>query len=213
MALTLYYGSGSPFSWRVLFTLEHKQLAYEPRLLSFSKGEHRTLEYTLINPRRRLPAITDDDFCLYESNAITEYLEDRFPQPTVFPGDARARARVRRQREEADAYIGAPYQTLVQQLFFKKPEQRDRGPILDARHRLAAELEILERQVEEPFLVGELSAADFALYPFLVMFERFARKEPELHLPSLIGPRIRAWMKRIEALPYYEKTYPPHWRD
>jgi len=27
-----------------------------------------------------------------------------------------------------------------------------------------------------------------------------------------IGPNIAAWMKRIEALPYYDKTYPPHWK-
>ena len=39
MALTFYYGSGSPFAWKVWLTLEHKQIPYEFRLLSFDRGD------------------------------------------------------------------------------------------------------------------------------------------------------------------------------
>ena len=38
MALTFYYASGSPFAWRVWLALEHKQLAYEHKVMSFSAG-------------------------------------------------------------------------------------------------------------------------------------------------------------------------------
>ena len=41
MAIELYWGSGSPFAWRVMLTLEVKGLAYESKLLEFSKGEHK----------------------------------------------------------------------------------------------------------------------------------------------------------------------------
>ncbi|MBK8740472.1 MAG: hypothetical protein IPM02_13520 [Betaproteobacteria bacterium] len=37
--LTLYYGSGSPYAWRVNLALEHKALPYERRVLSFAKGD------------------------------------------------------------------------------------------------------------------------------------------------------------------------------
>ena len=37
MAIELYWGSGSPFAWRVMLTLEVKGLAYESKLLEFSK--------------------------------------------------------------------------------------------------------------------------------------------------------------------------------
>jgi len=40
MALEVYWGSGSPFAWRVLLTLEVKRLDYESELLEFSKGDH-----------------------------------------------------------------------------------------------------------------------------------------------------------------------------
>ena len=38
MAIVLYYGSGSPFAWRVQLALEHKSLAYERKVLSFAAG-------------------------------------------------------------------------------------------------------------------------------------------------------------------------------
>ena len=73
MALTFYFGSGSPFAWKVWLTLEHKGIAYTPKRLSFDKDETRTPEFLAINPRGRVPAIVDDGFALYESNAIVEY--------------------------------------------------------------------------------------------------------------------------------------------
>ena len=37
MAIEIYWGSGSPYSWRVLLALEYKRLAYDSHLLQFSK--------------------------------------------------------------------------------------------------------------------------------------------------------------------------------
>src|SRR4029079_9791036 len=44
MAIVLYYGSGSPFAWRVQLALEHKSLPYERKVLSFSAGDTRKPE-------------------------------------------------------------------------------------------------------------------------------------------------------------------------
>ena len=74
MALTFYYGSGSPFAWRVWLALEHKQIAYELKVLSFDRGDTRTPEFLAINPRGRVPTIVHDGFKLWESLAILEYL-------------------------------------------------------------------------------------------------------------------------------------------
>ena len=51
MAIELYWGSGSPFAWRVMLTLELKRLPYESKLLEFSKQEHKTPQ--ILNARRR----------------------------------------------------------------------------------------------------------------------------------------------------------------
>ena len=44
MAIELYWGSGSPFAWRVMLTLEVKGLAYESKLLEFSKQATQNAE-------------------------------------------------------------------------------------------------------------------------------------------------------------------------
>src|SRR5262245_47841317 len=74
MALTFYYGSGSPFAWKVWLTLEHKAIPYDFKLLSFDRGDTKKPEYLAVNPRGQVPTIVDDGFALWESTAITEYL-------------------------------------------------------------------------------------------------------------------------------------------
>jgi len=65
MAIELYWGSGSPFSWRVMLTLEVKGLAYESKLLEFSKGQNKSPAYLRLNPRGKVPTLKDGDFVLY----------------------------------------------------------------------------------------------------------------------------------------------------
>src|SRR5258705_3826401 len=67
MALTLYWGSGSPFSWRVLLALEHKGLAYESQLLHFDQQEHQSPHMLKLNPRGRVPVLKDGDYVVFES--------------------------------------------------------------------------------------------------------------------------------------------------
>ena len=79
MGITLYYGSGSPYAWRVQLALEHKALAYELKVISFSAGDTRKPEFLALNPRHRVPVLVEDDFVLYESSAIVEYLDEAYP--------------------------------------------------------------------------------------------------------------------------------------
>ncbi len=58
-------------------------------------GGYSTPEYMAIVPLGTIPAIRDGDFVVSESDAIIEYLEDRFPDPPLLGGDAEARARQR----------------------------------------------------------------------------------------------------------------------
>ena len=57
MAITFYYGSGSPFAWKVWLLLEHKQLSYELKLMSLQNGDLKKPEYLAINPRGKVPTL------------------------------------------------------------------------------------------------------------------------------------------------------------
>src|SRR5438477_9499467 len=122
--IRFYYGSGSPFSWRVQLVLEEKGLPYEPVLLSFAKGEHKSPEHLARSPHGKVPALEDDGVRLYESSAIVEYLEERYPTPPTLPADPAARARVRIEELECLLYFAERFIGPARQVFFASPEQR-----------------------------------------------------------------------------------------
>jgi glutathione S-transferase len=217
MALTFYWAAGSPPSWRVMLALEHKELPYESRLLSFANRDHKSAEFLAVNPRGLVPALVDDGFAIWESTAIVEYLDERYPESgaPLFPRDAREAAIVRRLVQEIDYYVAPQSMRLGRQIFMRKPEELDRDEIADARRLLLAELAALDTTLTKSgggFLAGALSAADFALYPHLGSQRRMAKKAPDAAVISDLGPGVREWMERIEALPFFDKTFPPHWK-
>jgi glutathione S-transferase len=212
--ITLYYGSGSPYAWRVQLALEHKALDYERKVLSFTAGDTRQPAFVALNPRHRVPVIVDGDFVLYESNAIVEYLDDAYAgrgQP-LFPGDARERALVRRLIAEADNYFDKATDPVVDEAFAKKPEERDPARLAAALDTLREETALFTRYMRGDYLAGALSAADFALYPLVGFLDRCATRLPHFDPATVLTPQLAAWKARIEALPYFDKTYPPHWK-
>jgi glutathione S-transferase len=214
MALVLYYGSGSPYAWRVQLALEHKALPYERKVLSFAAGDTRKPEFVALNPRHRVPVLVDGDFVLYESNAIVEYLDEAYPATgaPLFPGDVRSRAIVRRLIMEVDSYFDDALDPLTTQAFSKKPEERDPRAIADGRKAVVEDLVLFSDAMRGDFLAGPLSAADFALYPMVAFLKRCELKLPDLDADGMLTPRLRAWKARIEGLPYLDKTVPPHWK-
>src|ERR1035438_4422348 len=84
MAITLYWGSGSPFSWRVLLALEHKGLQYESRLLHLDQQEHQSPHMLKLNPRGRVPVLKDGDYVVFESLAVLYYLDVKYPERPIF---------------------------------------------------------------------------------------------------------------------------------
>src|SRR2546425_5850302 len=93
MAIVFYYGSGSPFAWRVWLALEHKKLPYELRVMSFDKDDLKQPAFQALTPRGKVPLIQDGDYVLYESGAIIEYLQDAYPSSGagLFPADPKPR--------------------------------------------------------------------------------------------------------------------------
>jgi len=214
MSLTLYYGSGSPYAWRAQLALEHKALAYELKVLSFSAGDTRKPEFVALNPRHQVPVLVDGDFVLYESNAIVEYLDEAYPGrgAPLFPGDARQRALVRRLIAEVDYYYEKATSEVLEQAFWKKPEEREPDKIVAGRKAVVEEVGMFTRAMRGEFLAGPLSAADYTLFPFVAALWRAEMKLPDLDATGMLTPEFLAWKKRIESLPYFEKTIPPHWK-
>jgi glutathione S-transferase len=184
------------------------------KVLSFSAGDTKKPEFLALNPRHQVPVLVDADFTLYESNAIVEYLDEAYSGrgAPLFPGDAKTRALTRRLILEVDNYYGPTSEKILEQAFWKKPEERDAKAIADAREGVVGELGNFAKAMRGGYLAGPLSAADFALYPMVALLKRAQIKLPELDADGMLPPPIKAWTARIEALPFFDKTIPPHWK-
>jgi glutathione S-transferase len=212
MTVTLYYGSGSPYAWRAWLALEHKNIAYQLKAVSFDAADLKKPEFRKLNPRQRVPVIVDDDFVLYESAAIVEYLEDKWPgEPRLFSADLRERAVQRRMVREADQYFAEALERLVEAVLFTPAERWSEDRIASASAGMQKELAVWETAIVDDYLAGALSAVDFTLYPEVALALRIGGRKPGVLPADFMGPRMTAWVRRMAALPIVRKTWPPHW--
>lgn len=215
MSLTFFHGHGSPYSWRVWLALEHLGLPYELKILSFADKDQMKPEFVAINPRHQVPTIVHDGFALWESVAILEYLDEIAPVKKLFPGDAKNRARIRRLIHECKSHLDDKGLGPLFQEAYMKPagEAPDEVRIGKAREVVIAELGYFANQMQGAFLAGDApTAADFALYAEVAYVKRMAATKPVTRLDGVMPKAIVDWVARIEALPYFDKTFPPHWR-
>src|ERR1700682_601275 len=86
----------SQASFRVRIALNLKNIPTEVVFVDLDADAHHTDEFRRVNPQMALPALVEDDgTTLFQSLAIIEYLEEKYPTPPLLPADARGRARVR----------------------------------------------------------------------------------------------------------------------
>lgn len=108
----LYHHMISPGSRRVRIGLAEKGLPFE---LVVERPWERRPEFLALNPASEVPVLVTDDGTVVAGSAITEYLEEVRPQPSLLPGGAGGRAEVRRlvawfdlkfEREVTDNLVG-----------------------------------------------------------------------------------------------------------
>lgn len=216
MAMQLMTLAGSPYGWRVQLALEHKQLDYELRVLSWQNGELDTPELRAMSPRGRVPVLRDGDFSLCESLAILAYLDRKYPGQPLFGTTAEETGRIWRWISEYTAYVDAAVERFIVPLYFGDAKEKA-AEIRETIPTLATELATYEKALSAtPFLAGDApSAADHVVFPHVMSILRAASKPMAkgFDLSFLpLAPATAAWIARIEKLPGYEKTYPQNWR-
>ncbi len=90
--LTFYYHPLSPIARRVWLALLEKEIPFDPVIVDLSKREQFQSEFLALSPFHHVPVIVEDGFRVIESIAILDYLEDRYPQPSLIPASHRERA-------------------------------------------------------------------------------------------------------------------------
>ncbi|RMT70077.1 hypothetical protein ALP43_02411 [Pseudomonas azotoformans] len=85
----------SPYAMSVFVALREKGLAFETLTLDLDAGQTQAADYAQRSLTQRVPTLVDGDFALSESSAITEYLDQAYPETRVYPADVQQRARAR----------------------------------------------------------------------------------------------------------------------
>lgn len=93
MKLYTYYRSMATF--RVRIALNLKGLKREDAFIHLEHGDQFKPEYKALNPQAVVPTLFDGDAKLFQSFAILEYLDEKYPNPPLLPADILARAWVR----------------------------------------------------------------------------------------------------------------------
>jgi glutathione S-transferase len=217
--ITIYWASGSCPSWRVLFSLELKGLAYESRLLELSKKQHKSADMLALNPRGKVPVLRDGDFALFESMAIVAYLEAKYPDRKVLGRGPEETAMIWRLWSECVFYLEPAVDKLCIPIYRGVAAEQSEAVRAAARD-IAVQLAPFEaRLANAPWLAGaEPTAADGAIVPqighLFRALEKPVARTLDLELEPLAArfPAIAAWWERCRALPNFDRTYPPHWR-
>jgi glutathione S-transferase len=90
--LKVYAVPVSLYCAKLRILLRHKSLNWDELL---PPGGYGSAEYKMLVPSGNLPALVDGDVQLADSEAIAEYLNEKFPDPKMLPSDLVQRAKVR----------------------------------------------------------------------------------------------------------------------
>lgn len=222
MTYELYWISGSPNSCRVQLAMEFKGLRYVSHRLDPSKREHKTAQFLALSPRGKVPVLVDGETVLSESLAILAYLEQKHADRLRLFGIPPAQAGFIWQRVfEVMNYARDDINNgVVRPLIWGQAEQQNE-PIKATALRAHVALGWVEDTLSNaPYLSGEaLSAADVAYMPIIQGLVRAGKRDDARKLElgfdtvSIDYPALARWLDRMEALPEYDKAYPPHWRN
>lgn len=187
---------------KVLWCVEELKLPYQSIEVGGSFGGVDSPEYRALNPNGRVPAIEDDGFALWESNAIVRYLAARYaPGSAWYPNDARARAMADRWMDWTTSTLAEPFKPLFWGVLRTPPDQQDWVAINAAQKTCAQHLLVAEQALaEKPYLSGdELGMGDIPLGCFVYAWFEM----PIEHAPM---PHLEAWYERLKARPAYQKA-------
>ena len=95
LVLYSYFRSSAAYRVRIALNLKNLDYAIQPVHLLKNGGEQNSSDYLKINPQGLIPSLEIEDGLLTESASIVEYLEERYPHPSLLPESAKDRAFVR----------------------------------------------------------------------------------------------------------------------
>jgi len=169
----LIHFSGSSCSQKLRIYLNYKKIKWQSHSVNIATGQNYSNWFLGINPRGLLPVLVDDGRVIIESNDIIQYLENKFPQPTLISEDQQSSMSVSL-RNEDDLHIdirNVAYKYMFGGLGAKKPENLKRFESYKAD---ADDITLKHKQEEVDFYKNfkKNGITDEAIKKSLINFEK-----------------------------------------
>lgn len=198
--LTLYHLPLSANSRRVWIALLEKEIPFEQIFLKLD-GDQFKSEFLEINPFHHIPALVDDGFKVVESIAILDYLEAKYPTPSLMPSDAKAIAITRMVQMVTLNELWSPMIRLTGEalgVITNEPQKLEK-----ARQQVLTVLTFFENLLNDSPYFGSdrLTLGDITAGTMLPQL-------PSLGVPLNNYPKLTAWSERLMARDSWQKTQP-----
>ncbi len=173
--------------------------------IDLSKGENRTPEYLAINPNGKVPALTDGDFMLWESNAIMIYLAQK-SDSDLWPTDIKTQVDILRWLHWETAHFSRHGGRLCFEHYIKKSfglGEPDPDEVTDASKFFDRFARVLDTHLKgRNYLVADrLTVADFGVAAYLPFAEK-------AQLPLEEFSEINRWHNKLLEIPAWREPFP-----
>jgi glutathione S-transferase len=203
LVIRLYRADWSTNCERVGLALAFKGLEAESVVIDYSERS----EVERVSGQGLVPVIEADGEVVHDSTAILRWLEERYPQPALYPSDPARRA-------EVDVFIDwfnevwkGTANALEEEMERPMPDPDTVGALGET---LDARLDRFEQLLagRDHLMADQVSAADFIVFPFIKYARSRDSADDELfhrlldeHQQLEGRPRLAAWIERVDALP------------
>jgi len=209
----LYSGPLSLFTAKVRIALDEKGLDYERIEVGWSlanRYEPHHSEVAALNPKEQVPVLVDGDVVVYDSTLILEYLEERFPEPALYPSGLAQRARRRQLEAAADEIVFPAVWELIDGGFYPaRPGDTEAAQRSAAAKRRLAELQQeLDKQLTgREYLCERFSVADIGT--FVMLSTASTLDAPPAAACTRSTPGWRAWRRGRRCDASWRRWAPP----
>ncbi len=201
--IDLYFWT-TPNGFKILQFLEESGLDYRAIPINIGKGEQFDPEFLKVSPNNKIPAIVDHNpaegagpLTIFESGAILLYLAEKTGQ--FIPADLEGRSEVLQWLFWQMAGLGP----MAGQVSHFKHTASEQVPYAIKRYQdeTTRLYNVLENQLAgKDYIAGELSIADMAAYPWIVISERLGQDLNDY-------PNVQSWVERIKSRPATAAAY------
>jgi glutathione S-transferase len=198
MMLKFYYSRLSINARRVWVTLLEKQLEFEPILLKLN-GDQFQPDFLKLNPFHHIPVLVDGDLRIFESLAILDYLEAKFPDPSFMPVKAEDIAKARMIELVTVNELPPISIVLMKQMLDVAVEEQK---IQQARQSMATVLQYFEDSLKEDqtyFIAEKLTYADIVAGTAVAAI-------PRLGISLEPYPKVAQWLENLNQRSSWQQT-------